>query len=324
MVPGTDFPTVVLEVGWSEKFDALKDDARLWLLHTDGQTRAVILVAFIESSGGSLPEVENNGPEVEKDISEVGEGKTVMGGENNELQGGRETDTEERVPLSEEQIVVESIDGTTGYRALAARLLDLNRQGKLKEPLIGKLGATVHVYKACPNGKEITESFMATLLPPPEVDLEEAENSGFGVESVALVGDNVPTGNDPATLLLQPKGVLDEEATPGFGIELVNLVGDNVRKGNDPATLPPQLEGDLDEEETPGFGVELVDLLGDNVPKSHKPKSKIMFSLKELEEFVRTSLPQSEKSRSLTRAAKLLSDAGHWEKRETWAQSKRR
>jgi len=94
-------------------------------------------------------------------------------------------------------MVLESIDETTGYHALAARLLDLNRQGKLKEPLVGPLGATVHVYKACEDGKEIKESFMATLLPPPEGDSEEEEISGFGVELPDLLGDNVPNSHDP-------------------------------------------------------------------------------------------------------------------------------
>ncbi|KAG0641774.1 hypothetical protein HOY80DRAFT_1111223 [Tuber brumale] len=253
MLPGAGFPTVVCEAGWSEKVEALLDDARLWLLHTNGQTRAVILVSFTESYAGSSPEVGNNGPEVEKDIPEVGKGKTVMGVGDDKLGGGGEKDAEEPVALSEEQMVVESIDETTRYHALAARLLDLNRQGKLKEPLVGTLGATVHVYKACEDGKEIKESFMATLLPPPEGDLE-----------------------------------------------------------------PP--EGNLEEEEISGFGVELVDLLGDNVPKGHDPKNKVMFSLKELEKFVRTSLPQTEMMRSCARAVKLLSAAGQWEERETWAQ----
>ncbi|KAG0638986.1 hypothetical protein HOY80DRAFT_1046509 [Tuber brumale] len=256
-LPGARFPTVVCEAGWSEKFEALLDDARLWLLHTSGQTRAVILVSFTESYAGSSPELGNNEPEVEKDIPEMGKGKTMMGVENDQLGGGCEKDAEEPVALSEEQIVLESIDETTGYHALAARLLDLNRQGKLKEPLVGTLGATVHVYKACEEGKEIKESFMATLLPPPEGDLEP------------------PVGN-------------------------------------------------LEKEERSGFGVELVDLLGDNVPMGHDPKNKVMFSLKELEKFVGTSLPETEERRSFARAVKLLRAAGQWEERESWAQSKRR
>ncbi|KAG0137950.1 hypothetical protein HOY82DRAFT_645060 [Tuber indicum] len=253
MLPGADFPTVVCEAGWSERFEALLDDARLWLLHTSGQTRAVILVSFMESYAGSSPELGNNKPKVEKDIPEMGEGTTVMGVENDELGGGGEKDAEEPVALSEEQMVVESIDDTTGYHALAARLLDLNCQGKLKEPLVGTLGATVHVYKACQDGKEIMESFMATLLLPLEGDLE-----------------------------------------------------------------PP--EGNLEKEERSGFGVELVDLLGDNVPMGHDPKNKGMFSLKELEKFVGTSLPETEKIRLYAQAVKLLRAAGQWEERETWAQ----
>ncbi|KAG0633144.1 hypothetical protein HOY80DRAFT_659537 [Tuber brumale] len=260
ILPCAYFPTVVCEAGWSEKFEALLDDARIWLLHTYGQTRAVILVSFTESYARSSSEVGKIGPKVEKDILEVVEGKTMMGVEDDELGGGSEKDAEEPVALSEEQMVLESIDETTGYHTLAARLLDLNSKGKLKEPLVGTLGATVHVYKACEDGKEIKESFMATLLLlPPEKDLEP-------------------------------------------------------------------LEGNLEdpEEEISGFVIELVDLLGDNIPKGHDPKDKVMFSLKELEKFVGTSLPQTEMMRSCARAAKLLNAAGYWEERETWAQSKRR
>ncbi|KAG0137907.1 hypothetical protein HOY82DRAFT_535235 [Tuber indicum] len=203
-LPGTDFPTVVCEAGWSERFEALLDDAQLWLLHTSGQTRAVILVSFTESYAGSSPGLGNNELKIEKDIPEMGEGTTVMGVENDELGGGGEKDAEEPVALSEEQMVVESIDDTNGYHTLAPRLLDLNHQGKLKEPLVDTLGATAHVYKACEDGEEIKESFMATLLPPPEGDLEppegnleKEERSGFGVELVDLLGDNVPMGHDP-------------------------------------------------------------------------------------------------------------------------------
>ena len=230
----------------------------------------------------------NNGLEVEKAIPDVGEGKSVIGVADDKLQGSGEKHAEERMPLSEEQIVVESIDETTRYRALAATLLDLNRQQKLKEPLIGNLRATVHVYKTCEDGKDITESFMAILLPPPDRDSKEAEKSGLEAESVDLLEDRVPNNNDPTTQQLPPEGDLKEE------------------------------------DETSGFWVELVDLFGDNVPNDHKKKNKVIFSLKELEEFVRTSLPATEKVRSLSRAAKLLSEAGHWDKRETWAQSKRR
>jgi len=102
MLPGADFPTVICEAGWSERLEALLDDARLWLLHTNGQTKAVVLVSFTESYPGSSPEVGNNGPEVEKDIPEVGEGNAIMGVEDNEHGGGDEKDSEELVTLSEE------------------------------------------------------------------------------------------------------------------------------------------------------------------------------------------------------------------------------
>ena len=49
MLPATDFPTVVCEAGWSEDHLTLMDDVRLWLLHTGGQTRLVVVISFKES-----------------------------------------------------------------------------------------------------------------------------------------------------------------------------------------------------------------------------------------------------------------------------------
>ncbi|KAG0137593.1 hypothetical protein HOY82DRAFT_597941 [Tuber indicum] len=60
---------------------------------------------------------------------------------------------ENGVGISEEQMVVDSIDETTGFHDLSAKLSDLNCQGKLKEPLVGDLQGTVKIYKASQDSK---------------------------------------------------------------------------------------------------------------------------------------------------------------------------
>ncbi|PUU75371.1 hypothetical protein B9Z19DRAFT_1067466 [Tuber borchii] len=45
---GGKFPTIVCETGWSESMEQLKQDARLWLLKTNGETKVVVVLAFRE------------------------------------------------------------------------------------------------------------------------------------------------------------------------------------------------------------------------------------------------------------------------------------
>jgi len=43
------FPAITCESGFSESWDNLMDDARLWLLGTEGQTKIVVVLSFMES-----------------------------------------------------------------------------------------------------------------------------------------------------------------------------------------------------------------------------------------------------------------------------------
>ena len=56
-------------------------------------------------------------------------------------------DAQNRVSISEEQMVIDSINETMGFYDVIAKLLDFNHQGKLKKPYIGNLEGTVQVYK---------------------------------------------------------------------------------------------------------------------------------------------------------------------------------
>ncbi|KAG0136173.1 hypothetical protein HOY82DRAFT_625775 [Tuber indicum] len=153
MLPDADSPTVICETGWSEKRAALMDDARLWILHADGQTRLVIIVVFTEGDTKSSPKVElvAKGPAVENE-RQTGGGieKPVVGGDVPEVPGEEPEVESEGLEVKNAllKMVVDSIDETTNYHDLVARLQELNHQGKLRKLLVGNLGATVYNYKA--------------------------------------------------------------------------------------------------------------------------------------------------------------------------------
>jgi len=69
-------------------------------------------------------------PKVEKDRLEVGEGKTRMGIQENEYSSGGEKDMKGLVASSVNQIVLESMNQSTRYHAIASRLRDLDRYAK--------------------------------------------------------------------------------------------------------------------------------------------------------------------------------------------------
>lgn len=177
-----EFPAVVCEAGWSEAHKELMDDARLWLLQTGGQTRIVIVLSYTENKTKSPLEAAN----------QMSEDEVLTGGS-----------------MSEEQTVVNGIDKSTNYKGLVKMLLDLNRQGKLEQPLVGSLKATLYVYRASEDGKDIMESFRTTVLPPPPVG--ERGPREFGVTMGELLGDSVPEGQDPADAI-----IFDLEGLEGF------------------------------------------------------------------------------------------------------------
>ena len=208
---GAKFPTVVCEAGWSETHEELREDAQLWLLHTGGQTKVVIVLSFSENNANSPLQAANEESE------------------------------------DEEQTVVEGINESTNLNDLEEKLIELNQRRKLGQPLVGSLEATLYVYRAAEDSSDITESFSATVLPP-----------------------------SPAET-----GVSKE------------------------------------------FGLTMGDLLGDAVPEDQDPGDLIMFSLEGLQEFVLTSIPETEQIRAAVRAERLMIEAGVREKKDTYGQAKR-
>ncbi|RPA90367.1 hypothetical protein L873DRAFT_1795520 [Choiromyces venosus 120613-1] len=168
-LPDGRFPTVVCEAGWAESHEDLMQDARLWLLHTNGETRIVIVISFTEKNPKTGAASVN--PDCRPTVST--------------------TDSEEN-----EQSVLDSIDHKTDLNDLAQRLFELNQQGKLQHPLLGKINASLHIYKACGGGEDIVESFATTLLPPPPE--ESSAPNEFGITIKDLLGNHVPEGHNPA------------------------------------------------------------------------------------------------------------------------------
>ena len=169
----------------------------------EGNREPVVEDTLLEVNGG--PEVGNDesGDSAKEDNDESGdsaEEDNDKSGDSAEEDCDESGDSaEEDTNTSEEQIIINSIDGSTGYHDLAARLLDLNRRGGLREPLVGDLGATIHIYKATDDGKDIEEKFTCTLLPPPDIDQEGPK--GFGITLDDLFGGSVPPNLDREEVL---------------------------------------------------------------------------------------------------------------------------
>lgn len=97
------------EVGWAETIEELHDDARLWLLHTDGETRIIINYSFIETNTRHARETEYISNE-----------------------GGKGRKWAARGILIE--ILV--IDTSINYDQLVLRLHNLNEQSRLEKHLV--------------------------------------------------------------------------------------------------------------------------------------------------------------------------------------------
>jgi len=188
-----EFPAIVCEAGWSETLKQLMDDVRLWLLHTRGETKVVIMLSFTETyikdrkteepaSEKDMPETEKETPETEEEMPETEEETP-------------ETDGNEAMTENEELLVIQSIDTSTDKRALVQRLLDLDRQQKLQKPLIGDLKATLHVYHASKDLKEVVESLNTTVLPAPVDDSKGPRQ--FQIMLKDIFGSSVLEGLEP-------------------------------------------------------------------------------------------------------------------------------
>ncbi|KAG0137909.1 hypothetical protein HOY82DRAFT_535237 [Tuber indicum] len=209
------FTTVVHESGFTESIKDLKQDARLWLLHTGGATRVVIVVCMneiITTQVVSGDTEERHTSDVEKmsgdgqvlgihnvqdsSVEETADNGQALGihdslGSSAEETAGDELalGIEDPEGTDEEARVLNCIDETTQLNSLAMELLELNRRAKWKRPLLGGLEATIHLYRAAEDNKDIIEVFTSRLLPQPPPDSPEPKE--FSIPLHDIIGTKV-------------------------------------------------------------------------------------------------------------------------------------
>lgn len=192
LVIGDDFPAVVCETGWSESMENLRADAELWLVGSGGQTRVVVVVAFQESYAAEAdPVAEGGEPDAagqpdnephdaddppDNTAAEPSDDTAVDPAEEPsderedpasvaEAEAEAADDTDATDPFPEETALLASISPTTQYNDLAASLLTLHRSQHLRKPLLGRITASLHIFRLAPCGTKITETFSAPVLP---------------------------------------------------------------------------------------------------------------------------------------------------------------
>lgn len=232
-VKGYDFPTVVVESGFAEKMDDLKSDARLWLLHTGGQTSVVVVVAFVEVR--YIPAVQGDEteqpPEEVQSPSHSGERAVtvLISQESTERDTSDETaDPQSDEPVgsttpdssvlssvpslhesedfepTEESILLAGITQHTNHRKLASDLLDLHLRGRLSNPLLGRIEATVHIFRRNHAQLDIEQTYTAVLLPAPQDSATQSFTLTMGDILASKAGEE---GIDPTEVVTFP---LDE------------------------------------------------------------------------------------------------------------------
>lgn len=192
-INGYDFPSVVCESGWSEKMEDLKSDAKLWLLQTEGQTVAVIVVAFNEEVFRDIDETDL----VAGVTEDAAEGPDTADQEASQATTDPESSQDPDTP-NEETLLLSRITNGNNPRALAAALLDLHRRQQLAKPLLGRIDATVHVFRANQSLTDIEESYTAVLLPAPAP--ADAQQQEFTLTMYDLLGE-----------LAEEEGIDDDE-----------------------------------------------------------------------------------------------------------------
>ncbi|KAG0134135.1 hypothetical protein HOY82DRAFT_537709 [Tuber indicum] len=148
---------------------------RLWLLYTGGATRVVIVVCMREiiATQGVFCDMEKRHT---SDTEEMAGNTHNLGTHNMDGSSVEETADDGRA-LGIHDSGGSSVEETVGDGPAlgiddteAKKLLELNRNGKLKRLLLGGQKATIRLYRAAKDNTNIVEIFMATLLPQPPSD----------------------------------------------------------------------------------------------------------------------------------------------------------
>lgn len=148
-----------METGWSEDFEDLVHDARLWLLGTGLMTTVVIVVSFTEVTGVDEEPMDDD-------------------------------------VLTNEQVVLNHVNSSTQSQDLADELLELHRAGQLSRPLLGQIHSTLHVFRRDATETQVVKDFSAIVLPVPEHP--GAEPDAFDLTMSDVFGDStIPAVVDP-------------------------------------------------------------------------------------------------------------------------------
>ncbi|KAG0134922.1 hypothetical protein HOY82DRAFT_634538 [Tuber indicum] len=340
----TRFPAIVCESGFSESWDNLMDDARLWLLGTEGQTKIVVVLSFTES----------------------------------QLRGNTVEDTTDANCNTEEQTVIDSINESTTQTNLAQILEQLNQRAKLKKPLIGELSATLHLFRATNDYTDIEEFFNSTVLPLPVSDstvrsLEVPPSDPSILPVLARKPTVLPEPAGDSTVPAVPASASTVLSVPPTAPTILLVLSSDSTILSEPSsdstaptvpastsTVPPEPASEStilsvppsdptilsvhasDSTVLPSppsvstilpdlasvstgiqeFQIQLEDIFGNDLPEVLDPKDSIIFSLHELEAHVIGSLKGTTWSRALQRAKKHMKEKGVWKARETFTQSK--
>lgn len=159
--------------------DDLQRDAKLWLLHTDGQTVVVLVLAFTEVFGDD-DQTDHTAAVPADDTAEETDTNQEASQETTDPATSQASDSS-----TEEALLLSRITDATTPRALAADLLDLHRRHQLSKPLLGRMHATVHVFRANEALTAIEESYTAVLLPAPA----DAQQQAFTLTMYDLLGE---------------------------------------------------------------------------------------------------------------------------------------
>ncbi|PUU72185.1 acetyl-CoA carboxylase [Tuber borchii] len=314
MLKTTEFPAIVCESGFSESWDNLMQDARLWLLGTEGQTKIVVILSFTE----------------------------------NQLSGNPVEDTTDKNNNTEEKTLIDSINKSTTQTNLARELKKLNQRALLKKPLIGELSATLHLFHATKDHMDIEEFFKSTVLPLPAGDNSTVVPKAAGNCTIPTVPTNTSTVLSVPHTDLTTLTVLDSNSTvlpPTPSDSTIPPVLDSnptvLSSSPSDSTILPVLDSNPTVLPSPPsdssvlpviagiskgiqeFQIPLEDIFGNELPEVLDPKDSIIFSLRELEAHVMGSLQGTTWSRALQRAKKYMKEKGVWKAKETFTQSKR-
>ncbi|KAI5781314.1 hypothetical protein DFH27DRAFT_604389 [Peziza echinospora] len=191
-MPGTRlFPTVELEVGFSQKWASFLEDARLFLLGTGGVTRVVVLVRVTEQlEDDEELKLQFRSPGGE---DRGGVGANLGKAEGDVSDGEHPTDQRQlRAPLPPRPTLADEEENTADKKGLLRQwYLQQNALGALAPRLVRQLRTTAHIYRQ--DGNSSTPSINLSSEHPFIHESRPIPNSTLPIPIPDFFGPNHPT-----------------------------------------------------------------------------------------------------------------------------------